>query len=156
MIATAKTFRGTSFHNTDDKARIILPSRFRDVIRAGEIDGVVVSRMDGSLVAYPFTEWQVIEDRIMTMRVKDENTRRLRRFFIGGAHECMCDKQGRILIPPALREYAGLGPKHELALVGVVNHFEIWSRDAYEGEYEAFENDMKTGRMGDEVAKLGL
>ncbi len=155
-MPVTKTFRGTSFHNTDDKARIVLPSRFREVLRGHEIDGVVVSQMDGSLAAYPFTEWQVIEDRIMSLTVKDEYTRRLRRFFIGGAHECLCDKQGRILIPPSLRDYAGFGPKKEIALVGVVNHFEIWSRDGYHAEYQAFENDMKTGRMGDEVAKLGL
>ncbi|MBI9074273.1 MAG: division/cell wall cluster transcriptional repressor MraZ [Desulfatibacillum sp.] len=156
MIAAAKNFRGTSYHSTDEKARIVLPARFRDVVKASEIDGVVVSRLDGSLVAYPFNEWQVIEDRIMARVEKDEYTRRLRRFFIGGAHECMCDKQGRILIPPALREYAEIGPKKDVVLVGVVNHFEVWSRTAYEMEYEAFEHDMKSGRMGEEVAKLGL
>lgn len=156
MSVTAKTFRGTSSHSTDDKARIVLPARFRDVIRSGETDGVVVSRLDGSLVAYPFAEWQVIEDRILSKTVKDEYTRRLRRFFIGGAHECLCDKQGRILIPPALREYAGIGPKQEIVLVGVVNHFEIWGRKGYENESEVFESDMKNERMSEEVAKLGL
>jgi MraZ protein len=67
--------------------------------------------------------------------------RRFRRVFIGGAYECTCDKQERILIPPMLREYAGF--EKDIVLVGVLDHFEIWSRDTWEAENQALETDLK-------------
>jgi MraZ protein len=99
-------FRGSSYHTLDAKGRLIIPARFREVIRADGHDSVVVSRMDSCLLAYPFEEWQQLETKIMSQVDKSENMRRFRRVFIGGAHECNCDKQDRILIPPTLREYA--------------------------------------------------
>jgi len=63
-------FRGSSFHTIDSKGRIIIPARFRDVIKAQGSNGVMVSRMDGALVAYPYDEWHKIETRILSLAEK--------------------------------------------------------------------------------------
>ncbi|MBW2248428.1 MAG: division/cell wall cluster transcriptional repressor MraZ [Deltaproteobacteria bacterium] len=147
-------FRGSSFHTIDSKGRIIIPARFRDVIKAQGSNGVMVSRMDGALVAYSYDEWRKIETRILSLAEKSENMRRFRRVFIGGAFECSCDKQDRILIPQNLRQYSEI--EKEIVLVGVLDHFEIWSRKSWDRENIHLEKDMKKEGVRNEIAKLGL
>ena len=147
-------FRGSSYHTLDAKGRLIIPARFREVIKADGHDSVMVSRMDSCLLAYPFEEWQQLETKIMSQVDKSENMRRFRRVFIGGAHECNCDKQDRILIPPTLREYAGLDK--EIVLVGVLDHFEIWSREGWDNESMNLEEDLKKEEVRNEIARLGI
>ncbi|MBW2608580.1 MAG: division/cell wall cluster transcriptional repressor MraZ [Deltaproteobacteria bacterium] len=147
-------FRGSSFHTIDSKGRIIIPTRFRDVIRAGGGNGIVVSRMDKSLVSYTLEGWSKIESKILSLAEKSENMRRFRRVFIGGSFECSCDNQDRILIPPALRQYAEL--KKEIVLVGVLDHFEVWSRENWDKENMNMEKDMQKEEVRNEIAKLGL
>jgi len=147
-------FRGSSFHTIDSKGRIIIPARFRDVIKADGSYGVMLSRMDGALIAYTYDEWRKIENRILTLAEKSESMRRFRRVFIGGSFECPCDKQDRILIPQNLREYAEF--EKDIVLVGVLDHFEIWSRDSWNRENMDLEKDMKKEGVRNEIAKLGL
>lgn len=147
-------FRGSSFHTIDAKGRVIIPARFRDVIREYGGDGIMLSRMDRCLVGYTHPEWAKIESRILSLAEKSEHMRRFRRVFIGGAFECACDKQERILIPPTLRQYAEL--EKEIVLVGVLDHFEIWSREQWESENQLMEKDMKKEDVRNEIAKLGL
>jgi len=147
-------FRGSSFHTIDAKGRIIIPARFRDVIRADGANGVMVSRMDSCLVGFPFDEWRKIETKILSLAEKDEHMRRFRRVFIGGAFECACDRQDRILVPPSLRQYAGLDK--EIVLVGVLDHFEIWSRENWNNENMNLEEDMKQEEVRNKIAKLGI
>ena len=147
-------FRGSSFHNLDPKGRLIIPARFRDVLKQSSVDGLMISTMDGALSCYTVEEWRKIEERILNLSVKSENMRRFRRIFIGGAHECILDKQGRILIPPSLRQHAGL--KKEVVLVGVLDHFEVWARKSWAQEDEKLQNDMKDEDLRNEVAELGL
>jgi len=138
----------------DSKGRIIIPARFRDVIKADGSYGVMLSRMDGALIAYTYDEWRKIENRILTLAEKSESMRRFRRVFIGGSFECPCDKQDRILIPQNLREYAEF--EKDIVLVGVLDHFEIWSRDSWNRENLDLEKDMKKEDVRNEIAKLGL
>lgn len=147
-------FRGRSSHTIDPKGRIVIPARFRDVLKAGGGDGVMITQMDACLFAYTFEEWKMIEAKVMALAEKSDAMRRFRRVFIGGASECNCDKQSRILVPPDLRAYAGL--EKEIVLVGVLDHFEIWSRENWENENSKLEKDMLKEDVRNEVAKLGL
>ncbi len=147
-------FRGSSFHTIDTKGRIIVPARFRDMIKADGSYGVMLSRMDSGLVAYTYDGWRKIENRILSLAEKSESMRRFRRVFIGGSFECPCDKQDRVLIPQNLREYAGLD--REIVLVGVLDHFEVWSRENWDQENMHLEKDMKKEDVRNEIAKLGL
>ncbi len=146
--------RGSSFHTIDNKGRLIIPARFRQFIKSKDGDGVMISRMDNCLVAYPFKEWRNLENKILSLAETSENMRRFRRVFIGGAFECSCDKQDRILIPQSLRQYGDLDK--EIVLVGVLEHFEIWARQKWEQENIALEKDFKKEEVRNEIAKLGL
>ncbi len=147
-------FRGSSTHTIDSKGRIIIPARFRDVIKVGNSNSLIVSKLDKCLVAYPVEEWHKIESKITSLAEKSGTLRRFRRVFVGGASECSYDKQERILIPPLLRQYAGL--EKDIALVGVLTHFEIWCREQWEKENIAMEKDMKNEEVRKEIAGLGL
>ncbi len=147
-------FRESSFNTIDSKGRIIIPARFRDVIKAEGSDRVIVTRLDKALFAYTFDQWSKIESKVLAMSETSEYMRRFRRVFIGGASDCNCDKQGRILIPPVLRQYAEL--EKEIVLVGQIVHFEIWSKENYEHEVVQMEEDMKKEAVSNEIAKLGL
>jgi MraZ protein len=147
-------FRGSSFHTIDSKGRIIIPARFRDAIKAGGGDGVMVTRLDKALFVYTFDQWGRVESKILSISETSESMRRFRRVFIGGASDCNCDKQGRILIPPVLRQYAEFDK--EVVLVGQIVHFEIWSKENYEREVMQMEEDMKKEAVSNEIAKLGL
>lgn len=147
-------FRGSSFHTIDPKGRINIPSRFRDYLKAGGGDGVIVSKLDQCVVAYPYDEWGKLESRILDMATKSDKMRRFRRIFVGGSCECECDKQGRILIPPPLRQYANL--EKEIVLVGVTNHFEIMSLERWEKEHQTFEEDLAEEAFKNEISSLGL
>ncbi len=147
-------FRGSFSHTLDDKGRFTVPARFKDAIRASSGDAVMITFMDDCLVAYTLDEWGKIEDRILSLAEKSRSMRRFRRMFVGGAHECTCDKQGRVLVPPTLRADAAL--EKDIVLVGVLDHFEIWSQEKWAQEKEAMGEDMQRAEVADEIAKLGL
>lgn len=147
-------FRGSSNHTIDAKGRLIIPARFKELISNGGRPGVMVSKMDKCLVAYPFEAWEKIEERILELAERSDAMRRFRRVFIGGAFECFCDKQDRILIPPSLRDYAVLDK--EISLVGVLDHFEIWAREGWDKEVALLDQDMQEADVRIQISRLGL
>ncbi len=147
-------FRGSSFHTIDAKGRIIIPKRFRGTIKTSENNGLMISRMDSGLVAYTLSEWEKIEAKILSMAEKSDSMRRFRRVFIGGAFDCSCDRQDRILVPPTLRDYAALD--RDIVIVGVLDHFEIWSRQNWDKENSFMEKDMQKEDVRNEIARLGI
>ncbi|MFO7644078.1 MAG: division/cell wall cluster transcriptional repressor MraZ [Desulfosarcina sp.] len=147
-------FRGTSYHTIDPKGRFIIPARFRDVIKANGGDGIMITRMDDCLFAYTQDQWGKLEQKILDLPQKDEAMRRFQRVFIGGAHDCRYDAQGRVLIPPSLKQYSGL--EKDIVLVGVLNRFEIWSRENYDRESGRFDKDMQDDLVRSEIADLSL
>ena len=147
-------FRGSSSHTLDEKGRIIIPSRFRDIVRAGGGDAVMITRLDDCLYVYPLNEWAKIENRIVTLSETSDTMRSFRRFFIGGAFECGCDKQGRVLIPTSLRDYAALNK--EVVLAGALEHFEIWALDRWDKVDKGMEAALQDEAVRNDIAKLGL
>lgn len=147
-------FRGSSYHTIDAKGRIMLPPRFRDIIRLSDVDAVMVTGMDQGLVAYPFDIWREIESKFGSLSETGSAMRRFRRTFIGSASKCPLDKQGRILIPQTLRDYGDL--EKETVLVGVLKNFEIWSKPRFEEQNALMEEDMQKEDVRQEIARLGL
>ena len=147
-----KLFRSSSYHSIDTKGRIIIPSRFRDVINAESQTGVMVSCLDNALYAYTFNEWRNIEKKILAN--KSRHMVKFKRVFIGNACECMCDKQDRIRLPQNLREAAGL--EKEIALIGLLDHFEIWSKENWIKENKLVNKDLEKDEVRDEIASIGL
>ena len=149
-------FRGSSNHTIDGKGRIIIPSRFRDQFDTNNGDAValMITRLDDCLFAYALKDWIKIEERIVSLSETSDKMRAFRRFFIGGAYECFCDKQGRVLIPPTLRKYADL--QRDIVLVGALEYFEIWSQERWNKADMEMGNALQDESMRNDIAKLGL
>ncbi len=145
-------FRSSSYHSIDTKGRIIIPSRFRDIIQTNDQSGVMISYLNNALCAYTFNEWRNIEKKLLAN--KSRHMVKFKRVFIGNACECICDKQDRIRIPQNLREAANL--KKEIALVGLLDHFEIWSKENWIKENEIVNRDLEKDEVRDEIALIGL
>jgi len=120
-------FLGEHQHTVDAKGRLIIPSRFREGL--GE-KFVLTKGLDTCLFAYPQEEWAILARKMRSLPMTRSDARAFVRFFFSGATECEIDKQGRILIPANLREYAGL--KKEVVVIGVSSRVEIWARDRWE------------------------
>jgi MraZ protein len=136
-------FRGHSFRNLDPKGRLMLPPEFRETLLNGSPDGkLMVTNFDGCIVGYPMVEWEQIEVSFQQINMLDQKLRSFQRFFIAGAVEVCLDKQGRVLIPPHLREYAKLDK--DVILAGVGRKFEIWDRARFEAQRAQMEHDFDT------------
>ena len=107
-------FMGEYNHTIDGKGRVIVPAKFRDALG----DGFVVTKgLDGCLFVYPPDAWQAFEEKLQSLPLTNKNSRQFARFFLAGAASCEVDKQGRILLPQVLREFAGL--EKEVVMVGL-------------------------------------
>ena len=126
-------FRGRSKHNLDDKGRLAIPARFKELLGQKNDDCLVVTNHDACLWAYAREDWQVIEEKAANLPEFNRAAFTYLRYFISGAVECQI-KQGRITIPPDLREIAGL--KKEVVLVGELKKFEIWDKDKWGEEFQ--------------------
>lgn len=140
-------FMGEYNHSVDAKGRLIIPAKFRESL--GE-KFVVTKGLDGCLFIYSEEEWKNIEETFRNTPLTTKDARKFSRFFFAGAADCELDKQGRILIPANLREFAGL--EKDVVLAGVFNKIEIWSKDRWmdEGNYD----DMD--EVAERMAELGL
>lgn len=120
-------FLGRFAHNLDTKGRLAIPARFRSVLE----DGVVLTRgIDRCVTAYPMTAWNELAGKISALSMTDPNARQFRRMMFAEAANLDLDGQGRIVLPAALREFAGID--REVVVVGVNSSFEIWSPERWQ------------------------
>jgi MraZ protein len=126
-------FRGSYQHTVDSKGRLSVPAKFREALLGKGDDRIVITNfvVDGArcLDVYPLDEWARFEEQI---RAKPKFERRMllfQNYYLGGACECLMDKQGRILIPPLLREYANL--KRDVVLVSALEKFRLWNQETW-------------------------
>jgi len=145
-------FRGRFEYSVDEKGRISLPSKFREVLSANYDERLIITTFDNCLWAYPMAEWQEIENKIAALPQFKSQVKALQRVFVSGAIECPLDKQGRILIPPNLRDYAGLS--REVVFVGMTKRIEIWSKQKWEEIFTASQKQIDDST--DDLADLGL
>ncbi len=126
-------FRGVYKLNLDTKGRIAIPTRFRERLReecASEL--VVTVDVDRCLMIYPLPEWREVERKLMKLPSFNKAARQLQRLYVGHATEVEMDSQGRMLLPPPLREFAGL-EKHTV-LIGQGNKFELWDDERWSAQ----------------------
>lgn len=126
-------FKGRSRHSLDEKGRLAIPARFKDVLQQKGSNVLVLTNHDSCLWAFALEDWRAIEEKASNLSLFNQSANRYLRYFISGAQECPL-KQGRITIPPDLREIAGL--QKEVVLVGELKIFEVWDRDRWEDEFE--------------------
>ncbi|QIZ07352.1 division/cell wall cluster transcriptional repressor MraZ [Priestia megaterium] len=130
-------FMGEYHHSIDNKGRMIVPSKFRDVL--GEMF-IITRGLDQCLFGYPISEWELIEEKLKGLPLTKKDARAFTRFFFSGATESELDKQGRINIPAPLLQYAKL--EKECVILGVSNRIEIWSKQIWEDYFSQSEESF--------------
>ncbi len=135
-------FYGEHEHTIDRKGRLIIPSRFREVMKEHYTERFVVTRgLDRCLFLFPEDEWRTQEAKFRALSFTKQEARHFNRFYFSGASELTCDRQGRVLIPSYLKEYAGI--KRDVVLVGVSNRIEIWGQEEWKKFYEQFKESYE-------------
>ena len=119
-------FMGEYNHIIDAKGRLIIPARFRELL--GE-EFILTKGLDGCLSIYPMDAWEAFETKLRALPLTNKNARTFTRFLVAGATNCELDRQGRILVPQTLREFAGL--EKEVVLTGNLDRIEIWSKEKW-------------------------
>lgn len=142
-------FIGEYQHTLDPKNRVIMPSKFREKLG----DSFVMTKgLDNCLFIYSSEEWSRVEEKLKSLPMTSKDARAFVRFFFAGACECELDKQGRILMPNNLKDYARIDK--ELVIIGVSTRIEIWSRE----EWNKFNNDANISYedVAEKMSQLGI
>lgn len=135
-------FYGEFEHTLDRKGRLIIPSKFREALKEAYAEKLYITRgLDKCLFLFTEDEWRTQESKFKSMSFTKAEHRKFNRIYFSGAQEVIADKQGRILMPVYLKEFAGI--KRDVVLIGVSNRIEIWSKEKWKEYYassrEAFE-----------------
>lgn len=137
-------FLGEYTHTIDDKGRITIPAKFRSELA----DGLVVTRgFDQNLMVFPLQEWEELAGKIADRPLGDEGVRAFRRRVFSGATDLSPDRQGRIIVPPYLREFAGIDG--EVVIAGMYNYVELWSLEAWHAVRVSIEESNDARRWED-------
>ena len=128
-------FYGEHEHSIDRKGRLIIPSKFREAFKENYVERFFITRgLDTCLFVFTEDEWKKQESRFKSLSFTNSEARNFNRLYFSGACEVNCDKQGRILIPEYLKEFAKI--KRDVVIVGVSNRMEIWSQDSWTEFYK--------------------
>lgn len=153
-------FRGIAAINVDAKGRVTVPANQRAILME-ESEGKVVLTIDTEdrcLLLYPLTQWLIIEEELSALPSFNPATRRIKRLLIGHATDITLDRHGRILLPPLLREYAGLDQR--IVLVGQGKKFEVWGESQWDMGRDSWlaedTEDEEGGGVPHELMSLSL
>lgn len=122
-------FRGRYEHTIDPKGRLSIPSRYREELAARAITTLILSEGDHCVWAFPLDAWEQLEERLRLHPQLSPERRSVVRVMVASAKECPVDRAGRTLVPPELRDFAGL--KKDVMITGALDWFEIWSRERW-------------------------
>lgn len=140
-------FMGEYNHSIDAKGRLIIPSKFREVL--GD-EFVVTKGLEGCLFVFEKYEFETFMDKLNEKSDLEAKVRKIKRFFISGAQEIEPDKQGRMLVPPTLREYAAL--EKDVVFAGVGGHIEIWDKSKWD-DVSSFDD---INDIAEELSSIGI
>jgi len=142
-------FIGEYQHNLDQKNRMAIPAKFRLVLNKG---AVVTKGLDNCLFLLPKTEWQKLADKLAALPIAKANARAVARLMLAGAMDVEIDKQGRMLIPDYLKEFAGL--KKTVIVAGLYDRLEIWDETKWNQYKKGTES--KSGDIAEALGELGV
>ncbi len=128
-------FYGEFEHSLDNKDRFIIPAKFREVLDEHCTENLFITRgLDGCLFVFTEEEWRTQETKFKTLPFTRKDARKFNRLFFSGACSVTVDKQGRVLLPKYLKDYAGI--TEEIVLIGVSNRIEIWDKKQWQEFYK--------------------
>jgi MraZ protein len=137
-------FRGMFEHTIDEKGRVSVPARFREFLQATNDDRVVITNFVMASVrcldVYPHASWLQLEERLRAKPQFNQRVMRFQNYYFAAAHECTLDRQGRVLLPPTLRDYAGLSK--DVVFTAALEKFRIWDRDQWQRVFGEAEQDI--------------
>lgn len=142
-------FLGEHHHSLDAKARITIPSKFREEL--GE-KFVATKGLDNCIFLYPLQEWHEIEQKLSKLPLTRADVRSFVRFFFSGAAELELDKQGRTVVPANLREYAEI--EKDVVIIGVGSRIEVWSTGKWENYNEIASSSYE--EIAENLVDLGI
>ena len=142
-------FLGEYQHTLDVKGRITIPSKFREQLQERF---VATKGLDNCIFLYPMDEWQAIENKLKSLPFTRADVRAFARFFFSGASELEVDKQGRVVLPGNLRDYAGIDK--EVIIIGVGTRVEIWSNDSWNEYNQKAESGYE--EIAESLVDLGI
>ena len=145
-------FKGRYLHTLDAKGRLSIPSRFRETLAQHREEVLILTYFDACLWGFPSDEWELLEEKLRKLPLLQKDVRAFTRIFFASAQECPVDKQGRILIPPSLREDAGL--EKDVVLLGAASRLEIWSKPRWDEFYRQSTENIEP--IAAKLADLGL
>jgi MraZ protein len=146
-------FRGRYEHTIDAKGRTSLPARYRDVLAgAGERRIVLTNALDRCLNAYAMPKWLEFEGKLAALPRFDPAVQQLKRLYVSGAVECEIDDSGRILVPPTLRDYAGL--EKDVLWAGNGDYAELWDKKTWGKHFDIGAEDRQA--IAKRLSELGL
>ena len=145
-------FTGRFEYGIDDKSRVSIPAKFREALSANYDLRLILTNLDGCIVAYPYQEWLNIQEKISNKGSIRKEARAFLRYYYSGASECPLDKLGRILLPQALKTDAQI--KKNVVIVGVSKKIEIWAKEKWEELVKQATADPD--QIADIVSELGL
>ena len=145
-------FTGRFEYGIDDKSRVSIPAKFREALSANYDLRLILTNLDGCIVAYPYQEWLNIQEKISSRGAMRKEARAFLRYYYSGATECPLDKLGRILLPQALKTDANI--KKNVVIVGVSKKIEIWAKEKWEELVKQATADPD--QVADIVSELGL
>ncbi len=150
-------FRGVNAINLDAKGRMAIPTRYREVLKDC-CAGSLVATIDTDelcLLIYPLDEWEAIQAKIEALPSFHPMTRRIQRLLIGHATDVDMDTNGRVLVPPLLRDYAGL--EKRCILLGQGKKFELWDENRWSQRRDDYlQEASKSGEIPVELQSLSL
>ena len=140
-------FYGEHTHGIDNKARLILPARFREVAKEHGIDKFFVTRgLDKCIFMFAENEWRLQEQRFKNLSFTKQESRSFNRLFFSGAVEVIPDRQGRFIIPTYLKDFAGI--KRDTVVIGVSNRIEIWDTHTWQEFFQRSSVDFEKTAEG--------
>ncbi len=145
-------FAGRFEYAIDDKSRVSIPSKFREILSANHDMRLMVTNLDGCIVGYPYQEWMGIQQKISNYGAIKKEARAFLRYFYSGVTECLIDKLGRVLIPQSLKADAAI--IKNVVIIGVGNKIEIWAQERWEDLVKKATSDPD--QVADIVSELGL
>ena len=128
-------FYGEYEHALDNKGRVIIPAKFREIFKEHYADTFYLTRgLDQCLFVFTEESWKAQEKKFREMPFTKGESRKFNRLYFSGATDAVADKQGRILIPDYLKSYAAI--KQDVMVIGVSDRIEIWAKEKWKEFYE--------------------
>jgi MraZ protein len=135
-------FYGEYEHTIDNKGRLIIPSKFRESFKEYDITKLYITRgLDKCLFVFTENEWKTQESKFKSISFTKSEARKFNRLYFSGASQLEFDRQGRILIPKYLKDFAGI--KRDCMMIGVSNRIEVWSKDIWQGYYNSSKDSFE-------------